>query len=326
MDLALYLASPRHLAQVEEVLRVLDPRQLPNQVTFALLANWDTVEYRQHLISLAHLQQRWPQGIPFRRLYFGQEFCEHLIPTPEELLNAVCYARQLDWDFTYVTGYVTDAGLDKVRRNLACLAAEALDAEVVVNDWGVMRCLRADCPRFTPVLGRLLLKQLRLARYAGSEPPPMLGHGITSPPDEVRRHQLGALRGLNVSVAEYRQALLHFGVSRIDIDMTPQGAELGGIAADLRVSAHYPWSFVTGSRSCLTAAVCDPVREFVVLDSPCPRPCREINRAKMLSHFPQKTIQRGNAVFVFNHAFATPYLDGCIPVDRLVFAPYIPIG
>ncbi len=45
----------------------------------------------------------------FSRLYFGNEFCQHLLPSVLEMEEALNFIGALD--FTFVTPYVTDEGL-----------------------------------------------------------------------------------------------------------------------------------------------------------------------------------------------------------------------
>jgi hypothetical protein len=81
---------------------------------------------------------------------------------------------------------------------------------------------------------------------------------------------------------------------------------------------------VTGSRNCCTAGMIDPERNYVVTGSPCPAPCRSMNRGAKVLHFPQPPVQRGNSVFIYHAHYATPYWNGDIPIDRIVFEPWIP--
>jgi hypothetical protein len=82
---------------------------------------------------------------------------------------------------------------------------------------------------------------------------------------------------------------------------------------------------VTGSRNCSTAGVLEPARDYVVTGSRCAAPCRNLDRAPKDIHFPQATVQRGNSVFIYHTDYATRYWQGEIPVDRVVFEPWIPL-
>jgi len=329
MELALYIADLARLLDVEQTLRFVDHREIPTEVSAVLsLGDVGMREYLGNLAGIEWLESFCAQGAEVSRLYFGQEFCEHLIPRVDELETAYYFARQVGWDFTYMTGCVTDAGLDQVLANLEFVAAQTPAAEVVVNDWGVLSVLAREFPGLQPVLGRLLVKQMRLARFTGNEasPPPISLNGLETSEKDIRTNQIRALRGLNLTVPEYRQELARLGVRRIDIDMAPQGVELPADKWGFAVGCYFPWGYVCGGRNCLTAGTVDPAREFVVVDKPCPRPCREVNKVSQRLHLKETMAQRGNTVFVLHTESATAYLEGESAVDRIVFEPYIPLS
>jgi len=197
------------------------------------------------------------------------------------------------------------------------------DAEVVVNDWGVLDLVAEEYSTLHPVLGRLLIKQQRMARFT-TKMPPINMRGIGSPEAAVMGQQIAALRQLNLSIEEYRQRLQGLGIERFDLDIVPQGVDLPPDAWGFGVSCYYPWGYVTGSRNCYTAGMLDPDRSFVVKGAGCSAPCRSMNRSTKAPHFPQPPVQRGNSVFIYHSQYATPYWNGEIPVDRIVFEPWIP--
>jgi hypothetical protein len=324
MELALYLSDLSALLDLEQGLRNSDSFDIP-QFIFASMFGDDpgAQEYTGNMVAAEWLQNYIAAGHEVTRLYFGQEFCEYLIPSISALEKALAFARGSDFAFTYVTGYVTDAGLANTRRNLEWLANAAPDSEVVANDWGVLSVLAEDFPTLTPVLGRLLIKQQRMARFT-TKAPPVNMRGIHAPENAVLSRQFSALRQLNVSIPEYRKRLESLGVKRIDLDIVPQGVDIPPDAWGLGVSCYYPWGYVTGSRNCCTAGMLDPERDFVVTDMPCPAPCRKMNRGARVMHFPQPPVQRGNAVFIYHTQYALPYWKGEVPIDRIVFEPWIP--
>ena len=72
----------------------------------------------------------------YSRLYFGIEFCERLIPSREELSAAIEFAGRNKMDFTFVTPFVTDNGMEKLARLLDCFSGDQRGSEIVINDWG----------------------------------------------------------------------------------------------------------------------------------------------------------------------------------------------
>ena len=123
MELALYFPNMKSLSRMEEALRFVDVTKIPQLFSVAFMQH-DTnySDYVINLKSLNVMREFMKNGLEFSRLYFGQEFCQNLIPSPNEVEQSYYYSRQLGWDYTYVTGgYLTAPGLEKVRRNFAKL-------------------------------------------------------------------------------------------------------------------------------------------------------------------------------------------------------------
>ena len=323
MEVAVYFAQLERLQRIEDALHSIDFRKMPSYILDLMYDDANSSEYLGNLNMLETVEAYVGRGDKPSRLYYGQEFCEYLVPEPAEIRQAYYTCRQLGWDFTYVTGYLTERALAKVKANLAVLREESGGCEVVVNDWGLLAVLAREFPDFQPVLGRLQAKQIRFARFEGAVPVNL--NGISVPEAEIRANQQEALRGLNLSVPEYREWLVRMGIGRFEVDITPQGADVPEDCWGLGSSFYYPWAYVAGARNCLTASVVDPRRRHVPLNAPCPRPCRRFNKTTIPTGFPNVTIQRGNAVFVFNKDEATPYVSPDSRFDRVVMQPYIPI-
>jgi hypothetical protein len=323
MELSIYFSKLDYIRNIEEVLHPIDYRNIPTPIMDALFGEINSSEYYNNLVTLEYLQNSFPQEIKFSRLYFGQEFCQYLVPDLEEIRKAYYFSQQLDWDFTYVTGYLTDEGIEKIEKHLEFLAKEGKDIEVVVNDWGVLYLLHREFPSLHPVLGRLLIKQKRLGRFANTSPPINMNE-IDASKEEIGQNQRRVLKKLNLSLPIYREELKRLGIKRIEVDIVPQGVDLEP-KWGFSVSCYYPWTYLTCGRNCSTAAIDDPIREYVVVNDPCPKLCQTFNRTADVKQFPVLILQRGNTVFAFSHPYAKPYLKGDIPIDRLIFEPYIPI-
>lgn len=326
MELAIYFPNLNALQRAEDALEAIDMaggEKPVGQVMF--FSTPHGAEYLGNLTSLNRLHQCLGGKLAFERLYFGQEFCQYLIPDLDDLRRAYYFSRQLEWAFTYVTtGAITDEAMDKLKKQLAFLCDEAPGSEVVVNSWGVLHLLDREFAALRPVLGRMLNKQKRLPRDLETCPP-RNPEGIHADEEAVTRNQTRALRGMSLSLPSFRQDMSSRGVNRFEIDIVPQGIDIPEDRWGMGASCYYPWTYVTSGRNCLTAAEEQPEREFVVPDNPCPQPCRRVSAATNLDTIKSPLLERGNAIFLFNDSFARPYLSGDIPVDRVVYEPYIPI-
>ena len=154
---------------------------------------------------------------PYSRLYFGNEFCQRLLPQPGELDAALAWAQARRMAFTLVTPYVSGealSALDVLFQRLARCAEASF--EVVVNDWGVLHLLTEGRWKgaFIPVLGRLLTKQRRDPRI------PIL----RSLPEAARQH----LKSANIDAPPLSDFLRSRGIERVELDNPPQGLVRGG--------------------------------------------------------------------------------------------------
>jgi len=324
MEFALYLSNIDYVKNIDEVLRPVDYHNVPSSMIDTLFSDINSIEYYKHIVSLEYLQTHLMKNKGFSRLYFGQETCDYLISSLDELRKAYHISQQLGWDFTYVTGYVTDSGLEKTRRNLQFLERKGKNIEVVVNDFGVLSVMHKEFSSLQPVLGRLLVKQKRLARFSNIALPINMKR-INVSIDEIAKNQKRILRELNFSIPSYRKELKRLGIRRVELDIVPQGVDIEPDNWGISFSCYYPWTYITSARTCATAAVNNLAQEYMVVSEPCPMICRKLNRSADLRQLPIAVLQRGNAIFAFTHKYAQPYLGKDIPINRLIFEPYIPI-
>src|SRR5262245_50219738 len=82
--------------------------------------------------------------INFTRCAFGNEFCEHLAPSPAALGSALAAAHSDNLNFTLLTPYVSNQGIATYKPLFALLAERG--GEVVFNDWGILNLLRREFP------------------------------------------------------------------------------------------------------------------------------------------------------------------------------------
>ena len=318
----------KSLANMDDALRFVDVTKIPQLFSVAFMQN-DTnySDYAVNLKSLYLMQDFMKNGLEFSRLYFGQEFCQNLIPSPNEVEQAYYYSRQLGWDYTYVTGgYLTASGLDKVRRNLAKLKEIGAEADVVFNDWGVMRILMREYPEFGRVMGRLLNKQTRLNLFTLPQHVlPVLGSELQEPVDVVRQKQIRAYADTSLNNPEFNQALLDWGVKNVDMDIMAQGILRPEDGWRMNLGLYFPWSFIATGRNCATCGTIMPYRSYQITDDPCPRPCQKYNCTPEFRDYKMTVMQRGPGIFTSTIDYVEPYLTGQFPFERLVYEPYIPL-
>jgi len=280
--------------------------------------------YTQWLRAALSGTRDFASGLRPRRLYFGQEFCQRLLPKADDLRLAIEAARKSEARFSFVTPYVTDDGLDRLKPLLGQVESEWPGAEVVVNDWGVLLYLKETHPGLTPVAGRLLEKMKRDPRFS---------------PEDFRRffssQGLRMLRDSNATVPAYQRLLQSYGVGRVEFDNVPQGIDIDLSGAPLRASVYAPFGFVTTGRICFIGSLHAPLERRFRVDTPCRRECRTYEQflRRNLSPMPGavespsvhqvELARKGNTLFFANPELS--WVDSKRGFDRLIFTPRLPI-
>lgn len=328
MELAIYFPNLERLLDMENALRIVDIQDVPSYLVSVMYAQGPNVyDYSVNLGSTTWIQLLHERGIDFSRLYFGQEFCQNLIPSPSDVEQAYYFSRQLGWEFTYMTGgYNTEVGIEKIEANLRKLVELEADCEVVVNDWGVLHILTQRYPQFRLVVGRLLNKQVRLNMFMGGRDLPVFTGGLETSKDEIMANQIAAYADVSVSNPDYLEALKSWGVQGVDFDITPQGIRRPEDGWGLTLGFYYPWTLMATGRNCPTAGIYDKVRTFVMTDRDCGRPCRKFNCSPNMLQFDYPVCQRGPALFVQHDDFNERYItSGTSAFERLIYQPEIPL-
>jgi hypothetical protein len=252
----------------------------------------------------------------FTRFAYGTEFCENLLPSPSSLREIALASRPL----TLLTPYVSDRGIAALRGLFTLLE----NAEVVFNDWGVLRLLRTEFPHLTPVQGRLLNKSLRDPRvtsiYAETAP--------AAPESSLR-----VLQRSNLDDAAYLGLLARYNVRSVEMDNLPQGADTSFAANGVDISMYLPFGFISTARVCMAAALHYRGPEKFQPGAPCRHECQSHQLEYTYSNSPfsnrdQKFLLKGNTYF-YRHSdamLAALAADaGKGRIARLIYQPSLPM-
>lgn len=246
----------------------------------------------------------------FTRLYFGQEFCERLLPTKKQLKEVLNFVLKESLHFTFVTPYVTNQGLERLEDLIKFLGEKKPDAEIVFNDWGVFQFLKEERPSFIRVLGRLLNKMKR-------------GPRIMNILDQVPAETKDFYQGSNLDVHAVGKFLKKQGIRRVEFDNLLQGVHLKDTDKKISKSLYMPFVFVTTTRFCLTANCNNSEMIDHVGITPCKHECQKytFNLENPVMGVP--LIRKGNTVFFLNENI--PEIITNRQVNRIVIEPEIPI-
>jgi len=213
--------------------------------------------------ALAEVLFRHFPGAAPKRVYVGNETCERLLPSAEEIGSWVASAREGRVALSLVLPPLSRDGLAKAEGVVRALEGVE-DSEVVAGDWGTVHRLRSRHPGLEIVLGRLTHKMLRdprLAEYFRSPEAPAAARSALCRSGELS--------------PGYRSLMERYGIRRREIDPFLQPLEedeWGGRSGKL--SVHLPCQFVTMGRACLPGAMHQERTERFIPGGPCRMECR----------------------------------------------------
>ncbi|MFH1339243.1 MAG: hypothetical protein ABIH40_05330 [Candidatus Omnitrophota bacterium] len=244
----------------------------------------------------------------YSRLYFGIEFCQNLIPSVEDLEYILRFVSEKGMDFTFVSPYVTNAGMERLKLLSDYLIERRPESEIVINDWGFMRWLNRNHSGINLVLGRLLTKQKRgprILRLIGKVPGDMIEHFCQSIVDSE-------------ATSSY---LIDRGIKRIELDNLLQGVSRPSPL--LKGSLYFPFAYVTTTRFCLISSYRDRIDKPLRSIFPCNRECQNYTFKLTHKQMPVELFLKGNTQFFRNDKL--PEEQESLNIDRIVYEPEMPV-
>lgn len=246
----------------------------------------------------------------FTRIYFGQEFCERLMPDKKKLKNMLSFIDKEDLNFTFVTPYVTNHGLMKLEPILTFINKKRPGSEIVFNDWGVFQYIKDECNELIPVMGRLLNRMKR-------------GPRIMNIFDQLSESTKKYYQSSNLDVPYVEAYLRDQNIYRVEFDNLLQGLNLNGTDIKIKKSLYLPFAFISTTRFCLSAH-CDKLEYFDYVGIfPCAQECQRYTFNLLNPVMSVPLIRKGNTIFFLNENI--PDVVEKHQIDRIVIQPEIPI-
>lgn len=270
----------------------------------------------------------------YSRLYYGNEFCERLIPSVSRLKQILSFVKKNKLAFSLVTPYVTDCGLKRLNSLFGLLKDSGISCEIMFNDWGVLNLINGRYPNFTPVLGRLLTKQKRgpgLRKLLKRETRPRLIKDPKNPKMRCLVFQKKLPFGLDPyykgsntsSVPIIHNFLINQRIRRIELDNTEQGLFLELPLNEISASIYLPYIYITTTFFCPTSG-CDQKNGRLLKVKPCKKQCQRYTFKLRHKSIPKVIYLKGNTQFYKNARFHFKEWEK-IGVDRIVYEPEIPV-
>lgn len=193
--------------------------------------------------------------------------------------------------------------------------------EVVCNDWGTCSLINEKYHNLHIVVGRLLDKMSKDARFAQSDYESMYD-----------AKALEYLQCSNINTESYKKILDQLHVQSVEIDCPPQGMKLGQV--DMNVNLYAPFGFITTGRMCMMRFLSQNGEKKYSLETACAKGCQKYdqnmiksNHCKRENHFYSvekcKLYRKGNTVFYLSENYED-IIRNNQSVKRLIVEPCIP--
>jgi len=255
------------------------------------------------------------------RLYFGNEFCENLIPSLSELKKTYFYVKEKNINFTLVTPFVTNSGLKKIEPLLSFLDKQK-DSEVVFNDWGVFSLMKNKFNNLKLVLGRLLTKQRRDPRIIKILLNKQVRREIFSPdkknkliilPKKTPKSLFVHFQSSLINADIFQRFILAQGISRVEVDNLIWEMNLK-INKNIGISIYLPFGYITTTRKCA---------KLTFAYDGCKKECKNFYFEFKKKNIPVPLYSIGNTIFYRSKFPNIKYLR-ILGIDRIVFQPNLP--
>lgn len=218
----------------------------------------------------------------FDRVYFGNEFCERLLPDATQFKRAINKVRHNKLKFTFLTPSATESGLNMIHKLASLLRPED---EVVVNDYGVMNMIGEEFKN-NIVIGRVLGRIVFHAAQALERDPELLTEYISLLGKRIKMFEIDAL------------SLLLSGIFRT------KGIKFSFYAGPCLWTTTKRCAFNTNSK---------PMRKFAM----CKRECLKNKALIENTGVNNKFLLKGNAIFGLRDENPVSLAGG--RVDRVVY-------
>ena len=286
MELAVHLRNPQHL-------------QVLNDLPGHLSMLFDGKAFKG-LDGSALVDQR------SLRLYIGDEFCIHRLPSIDEL-NAICQAAKGKYrGLTFLTPPLTDDGIARCSPLFDILKDMDLGTEVVVNDWGVLLFLKEEYPSFQLSAGRLLNK--------GFKDPRLMN------PDEAAKFSAETAELFNsctFDANEFLAKMQGLDVTRLEHDLLPFGEHEIKPRGGLQTSVYFPFGYITTGRVCWMKSFDTPAEKKFSISNRCRHACDKISLKLNHAKTDLQLFQAGNTVFYLYAASKLAALTKWAKIQKL---------
>jgi hypothetical protein len=196
-------------------------------------------------------------------LYFGNSYCEHLLPSLLDIAKA--YSNFSDKHHNFVFVFAPIASKLNEAKEICLYLKELGVKEIVVNDYGMLEHVLSM--GFKPILGVNFTKTIKSAFLEHKEP-----RDLTK---EQFENQKELLKGVEFELKYLREFLKSLNIGRFSIENIEFESSFLTQKPLLNVDLYYPYITISNSRACDIAGVFEDKRGYFAQES-CDRFCKEI--------------------------------------------------
>jgi hypothetical protein len=249
-------------------------------------------------------------------LYFGNEFCQNIIPTKKQISKAFSWALKNNIQFVFVLPYITNNKIKTTDNLLNLLNDKKQNIEIIFNDWGTL-ALILKYQNLKPVLGRLLTKQRK---------DPIAHDIITNQQNKIKLAVIDGKKTIVKSKQVPQSLKTYFQksfldvphvmdfmtankIKRYELDLLPWGIKIK-TNNKIKLSVYYPYVNITTTRYCGAINL-----KYIKI---CSRICRSQTMKVGINKLKYPYIIKGNAVF---YKISKNILDKTVKsenIDRIV--------
>ncbi|MBQ3414331.1 MAG: hypothetical protein IJH39_03100 [Clostridia bacterium] len=226
----------------------------------------------------------------YRRIYFGEEFCENKIPSLKKFKDAYDYTYKNNKYLTIVFPYLPDKGLSNVKKIIDNLEILSPGFEIVANDWGTIHFIKEKYPEANVIVGRLLNKIKRDPRIKTAE-------------DALPKEIYDLYKCSNLLTKVSQNLLSKLNIKNIEFDCPMHGVRLK--KSKFNYSVHYPFGYITTTRLCINNKLTYSNGNDYACNEQC---CQYTALEYKNKSFPCRVFQKGNTVFYYNNMISKEQL------------------
>ena len=224
-------------------------------------------EFKANILSLNELYenkeifyetQKQTLSKLIKGIYFGNDYCEHLITDESEIKKAFSFAVENKLNFVLTLPVLSENKIKTLEKVLK--ETKHFLKEVVVNDYGSLYTVLEF--GLKPVLGIFLTKKIKAAFIEKVSPQSLKKQ------EELMSH-------IEAEILEYREFFKNLGISRISIENEPIDTSFLKEKPYFYIDVYYPYKRISYSRACNIAGIFNDIQKYFPVEN-CMKYCKDI--------------------------------------------------